>query len=189
MPARPHARLSLVLVPACLALVAGCPDEPGPDPDPGPFNLVSADAWGRVTSPDEDAFADQRPADAVCEDVGWYVDPFAQSIEIQTELCDYLTLRQAILHEVGVGDEITVQGYHDDLTAAAPAQGYLGLALDGDIVWEFTVPIPAAAAVFEQTFTVDSSYPADTEIQLHVHNHGPNTWEVISVQVTPARSS
>ncbi|KIG14423.1 hypothetical protein DB30_06766 [Enhygromyxa salina] len=168
--------------------LAGCPDEPTPPgPDPDPVALVSADAWARITDPSADAFADQRPADAACDDAGWFVDPFAQSIEIETDVCNYLTLSQTILRELGPNDLVTVSGYHDDLSAPEPALGYLGLALDGELVWEFEVPIPAAAAVFKQSFSVGHSVPPNAEIQLHVHNHGPNTWEVIAVQVTPAR--
>jgi hypothetical protein len=176
-----------VLVLTALVLVGlggGCPGEPNPPSPAEPVPLASPDAWERVSDPSVDVFADQRPADAVCDDAGWSVDPFKESIEIQTEVCDYLTLHQPTLEPLEPGDVVTVVGYHDVLSAPEPAEGYIGLALDGELAWEFQVPIPADAAEFEEEFTVDRSVPVASEMQLHLHNHGPNTWELIAVTVT-----
>ena len=176
----------LLLIPLALSGCPGQPNEPDDeDPsDPEPVELVRYDAWERVTEPSADAFADQRPADAVCDDAGWFADPIAQTLEIQTEVCDYVTLRQPTLAAIEPGDVVTVFAFHDLLTAPEPAQGYLALALDGEIEWEFAVPIPGDAASIEEQFTIDRSIPAGTELQFHVHNHGPNTWELLAVLVT-----
>lgn len=172
-------------------LLSGCPggdpnqpEESDDSTDPEPVALVEYDAWERVTDPTVDVFADQRPADAVCEDSGWFPDPIAQTLEIQTELCDYVTLRQPTLAAIEPGDVVTVFGYHDLLTAPEPAQGYLGIAIDGEIEWALEVPIPSDAASFEQSFTTERSLPAGADLQFHVHNHGPNTWELLAVLVT-----
>jgi len=170
--------------------LSGCPSGPNqPDDDddstdPEPRRLVEYDAWERVTDQSADAFADQRPADAVCDDAGWFADPIAQTLEVQTEVCDYVTLRQPTLTAIEPGDVVTVFAFHDLLTAPEPAQGYLALAFGGQIEWEFEVPIPGDAASIEDQFTVDRSIPAGTEVQFHVHNHGPNTWELLAVLVT-----
>ena len=173
-------------------LLSGCPVDPNPPDDdddtsePEPVRLVEFDGWVRVTDPSVDAFADQRPPDAVCDDAGYYADPIAQTLEVQTEVCDYVTLRQDTLAALEPGDVVTVFAFHDVLTAPEPAQGYLGIALDGQIEWELDVPIPGDAASIEQAFTIDRSLPAGTELQFHVHNHGPNTWELLAVMATPA---
>jgi len=169
------------------ALLGGCPtDDPDPPDDRDPFALVEQDAWVRVTDPGEDAFADQRPADAVCDDAGYYFDPLAQTLEIKTEICDYPTLGQPSLAALAPGDVVTVFAFHDFLTAEEPAQGYLGMAIDGQIEWQHTVPIPSDFGSIEGQFTIDRALPAGTPVQFHVHNHGPNTWELIAVLVTPA---
>jgi hypothetical protein len=172
-------------------LLSGCPVDPPADgeddsSEPEPVRLVEYDGWERVTDPSVDVFADQRPADAVCDDAGWFADPIAQTLEVQTELCDYVTLRQDTLAPLEPGDVVTVFAFHDLLTAPEPAQGYLGIAIDGVIEWEHEVPIPGDAASIEQSFTIDRSLPAGTELQYHLHNHGPNTWELLAVLATPA---
>lgn len=168
-----------------IALLGGCPVEPEPEP-PDSVSLIDLDDWQRVGDPAGDVFADQRPADAVCDDAGYVVDPLRQVFEIQTEVCDYLTVSQPTLEPLAPGDVVTVLAYHDMLTAPEPAEGYLGLALDGQIEWEYMVAIPASAATIEQQFTIDRALPVGTELQMHVHNHGPNTWELVDVLVTPA---
>lgn len=168
-----------------LALLPACPSEEDPPDEPEAQALVDAEAWVRVTDEAADAFADQRPADAVCDDAGWSYDPFRESVEVETEVCNYLTLEQATLVDIAAGDEVTVLGLHDELTAPDPGEGYLGLALEGAVEWEFTVPIPAGVGEIEERFTVDHDVPAGSAIQVHVHNHGPNSWELISVLVSP----
>ena len=170
--------------PVLVALLAGCPEAP-PEPPPEPGPLAVAGGWERVTDPALDVFAAMRPADAVCDDAGYYVDPVVQSIEVQTDVCDYLTMRQASLKPLAPGDVVTVQAFHNELTAATPSEGYFGLALDGAVVWQQTVPIPADAAEMTGELTIERALPAGTELQFHVHNHGPNSWELLSVQVTP----
>lgn len=169
------------------ALLIGCPVDPGPPVDPDPVPLAELDAWVRVTDTTQDVFADQRPTSAVCDDAGWFVDPLTQSLEIQTEVCDYLTLGQPTLEPLAPGDVVTVFAFHDILTAPEPAQGYLGLAIGGEIEWEHTVPIPADAGTIEQQFVIDRTLPAGTPMQFHVHNHGPNTWELVAVLVEPVQ--
>ncbi len=165
-------------------LVSACPSEPVDPPPSGP--LVQAGDWERVTDPGLDHFAAMRPPEAECADEGWYVDPFRGSLEIKTDLCDYLTLRQSSRLPLAAGDTITITGFHDQLTAPEPAQGYLGLTIDGELVWEYTTVIPSDVDDIEESFTVDVSAPVGSELQLHVHNHGPNTWEIIAVVVDPA---
>lgn len=169
-----------------VGLLGACPVEPEPKP-PESLSLIELDAWQRVGDPAVDVFADQRPPEALCDDTGYVVDPLRQVFEVQTEVCDYLTVSQPTLEPLAPGDVVTVQAYHDMLTAPEPAEGYIGLALDGEIEWEYVVAIPADAAIIEQEFTIDRALPVGTDLQMHVHNHGPNTWELVDVRVTPAQ--
>jgi hypothetical protein len=168
-------------------LLSGCPPvEPDPD-DPVPVTLARYDGWVRVTDADQDLFADQRPSSAVCDDAGWLFDPLTQTLEVQTEVCDYLTVGQPTQVALEPGDVITVFAYHDLLTASEPAQGYMALAIGGQIEWEHNVPIPGDPGVIEQQFTIDRALPVGAPMQFHVHNHGPNTWELAAVLVTPGK--
>jgi hypothetical protein len=175
---------ALVVGVALVLLGSGCPPEP-PPVDPTPMRLADVESWVRVTDPGIDVFADQRPADASCDDAGYFYDPFAQSLEIETELCNYLTVAQPSLAPLNPGDVVTIHAFHDVLTAPEAAEGYLGLAIGGELEWEFHVAIPSDVGVIEEEFTIDRALPAGTDLQFHVHNHGPNTWELIAIMVTP----
>jgi hypothetical protein len=178
---------NLVAIGVALGVVlAGCPD-PEPIPDPEPVPVVNADYWVRVVDASLDVFADQRPPDAVCDDTGWGIDIFQQSIEVYTDVCDYPTLSQPSLEPIEPGDVVNVLAFHYTLTAPEPSEGYMAIAIDGEIVWEVTAAIPSDAEVFDQSFTAERSFPLGSEVQFHVHNHGPNTWELVSVMVTHAQ--
>ena len=163
----------------------GCPEEP-PPVDVVPVRLAKPEGWVRVLPPATDVFAAMRPPDATCDDVGYRVDPLVQSFEVQTGVCDYLTVRQPTLEPLEPGDVVSVRAFHYDLVAPTPSEGYLGFALDGVIVWEVREPIPGPPSPLNEDIVIDRALPAGAEMQLHIHNHGENTWELLSVMVTPA---
>lgn len=166
------------------ALTLGCEASSDPPEDPVTLPLARTDAWTRVTNESVDVFADQRPVDAVCDDAGYFFDPITQVLEIETDRCDYLTVQQPALEPIEAGDKIEIWGYHDLLLADDPAQGYMGLAIDGQLLWEYRVQIPSGPRTIEGEFLVDRDFPAGSDVQLHVHNHGPNSWEVVALRVT-----
>lgn len=166
-----------------LLLMLGC-EPPDPPEDPVTLPLVQADAWARLTNEDLDVFAGERPDDAVCDDEGYFVDPIKQVLEIETELCDYLTAHQPTLEPIEVGDTVEVWGYHDLLLSDEPAEGYFGLAIDGQVLWEYRVDIPSGPMVIGEEFVSDRDFSSGSDIQVHIHNHGPNTWEVVALRVT-----
>jgi len=167
-----------------VALGGGCPEDPPPE-DPVPARLATAEGWLRVTDPTRDVFAARRPADATCDDAGYFVEPVTQSLEVQTGLCDYLTVTQATLEPLAPGDVVAIRAFHYELQAPEPGEGYLGFALDGRIEWEVRVPIPGEAGALGGEIVIDRALPAGAEMQVHVHNHGANAWELRSVMVTP----
>lgn len=167
-----------------LALAGGCQDEP--EPEPVPVRLAVAEGWVRITDPAKDVFADERPADATCDDAGYLVEPVTQVFEVKTDVCDFLTVRQGTREPLAPGDVVTIAAFHEELAAPSPGEGYLGLAIDGAVVWEVRVAIPGEAGELGGEVMIDRALPAGTEMQFHVHNHGANAWELRSVTVTPA---
>lgn len=163
----------------------GCPEDPPEDPTP--VRLAAADAWVRISDPAVDVFAAMRPPEATCDESGLFVDPFTQTFEISTDLCDYVTVRQPSLVALDPGDVVSIHAFHYELSAPRPAEGYMALAIDGEVVWEVTVAIPAAPGPLSGQVTIDRALPAGADLQFHVHNHGANTWELVSVMPTPAK--
>ncbi|MCA9691843.1 MAG: hypothetical protein KC636_19720 [Myxococcales bacterium] len=180
------ARRRAVFVHGLLALCAlGCNDARVKEPT----RLANADQWARVTDPASDLFAAMRPADATCDASGVYVDPTTMGLEIDTGLCDYVTLAQPTTVELIAGDIVEIVVYHDVLMALTPdAEGYVGLAIDGEVIWEMTVPIPRGPETLSEEIEIERDIPAGATMQLHVHNHGANTWELQSLMCKPPAS-
>jgi hypothetical protein len=159
------------------------------EPPPASSSLVELEAWERVEAVDEDVFGAERPEGLVCDEVlgiGSETVDGERVLEISTELCNYATVRQPSLRALKAGDTVTIQVLHEDLTAPAPTEAHLALAIDGAVAWEHQVPVPAAGALVEGQISIDADVPAGTELQFHVHNHGNNTYDLLAIEVAEA---
>lgn len=136
-------------------------------------------SWEHVTDPTRDAFAAMRPPNTPCDASGVGLEEFGLSYEIKTGLCDYATITQPSLADLEEGDVLGIRGWHDILRAPMHTQGFVGVAIDGQMVWHTQVPIPSDYDEIEGDVTLDQDYPAGTEVQLHIHNHGINSWNVV----------
>jgi hypothetical protein len=163
-----------------VALCGGCCDEPEQEP---PVSLVAGEGWTRVVDEAADSFAEARPATATCDEAGFYLDPLTRAFEVDTGLCDFLTIQQPAGEAIAAGDTVFIAIAHGELTAPSPSEGYVGLALDGELVWEYQTPIPAPADVVEAEVEVSRDMAPGGNIQVHFHNHGANTWELTSLTV------
>lgn len=178
--ARPPRGLGPAFLLAALVVSAnaGCQH----DGSPTPIHLVRATDW-TVAPVADDLFADMRPANIECDDLrGHYLQENGgvTRFEINTGWCDYLTVTQPMLDAVEAGDAIDVRVFHFDLTGG-PAEAYIGLGIGKEIVWDTTVPIPSSDALVQDTVEVTESVPSGTPLQLHIHNHGSNTWEIYDI--------
>ena len=163
----------------------GCP-EPEPE-EPLPVELARVDGWVRVTDVEADVFGASRPEDVPCDEVmGYGLESFGPDLafEVKTDLCDWFTGTQPTAVALAPGDIVSIDVWHYDLVAEMPAQGYVALAIDGAIAWEETVEIPAPGAMLEGEIAIESELPAGTELQFHVHNHGPNSWDLLGIEAT-----
>ncbi len=160
-------------------LCLGCSDSDGVGAlQSGLMELVLPDAW-TIVDADDDPMSSHRPSDLDCDVAGVYVE--AGVLEIDTGRCPYVTLKQGTQYPLVEGDVIVVTIYHDDLFSNPPAEGHLALLLDGELSWGVTVPIPTAAALFSQRFTVSRALPAGARADFHLRNHGLNHWRLVSV--------
>ena len=153
------------------------------------MDLVAVDAWVRVADVEADQFGDERPEGRyecneeeglVVENVG--PDP---AFEIKTDLCNYGTVGQPSLAPIVAGDEIKIRGWHWDLESEEPAEAHIAIAIGDQVVWEELIAIPSPASMLTADLVADRDAPQGTEVQFHVHNHGINSYDVISVEVLP----
>jgi hypothetical protein len=174
-----------VFIAATLPLF-GCPAEDPPE-DPEPVLLARSADWTRVADPSQDAFADQRPTGTTCDEtMGLGIDPIGFAFEIKTDLCDYATVHQPTLVPLARGDTIHVRIWHDELRAPMPSFGYVGFAIEREVIWSGTQEIPHAIDTLEGDVVVERDVAAGTELQVHVHNHGINSWNILDVMCTVA---
>ena len=166
-----HRRLALGLVLALTSCDADSdlPREPS-------VALAESSLWNEAT-PSEDPFGD-RPLSVDCPPEAMTLEFLSgeEAIEVSTGLCDYMALTQPLLFEVQRGDEIDFRVWHFDLEAPEAAEGHVGVAIDGEIVWEEWRQIPSPGALLTSTWTADRDIPAGADVVFHLHNHGVNTW-------------
>lgn len=131
--------------------------------DPGP--LLLHDGWVGVGS---DPWGGGPP----CDDFYLHED---EVVEVSTDTCPWVSLEQPLQRRVRSG---TLYGgvVWDLLYADNPARAVLGVAIDGEVVFEETVPIPTGAGDVPIELQVPR-LEAGTPVLIHVHNHGLNRYE------------
>lgn len=150
--------------------------------DPQQRALIVPGAWQPVAEAD-DAFASHRPALIDCPPSSWYLEDSA--LEIQTGYCNYLTVAQPIRQAVRPGDRLHLVLWHGDLRFAEPATAHVALSIGGKPLWENRVNIPAAANIFDINIEADLYAEPGDMLQFHLHNHGYNTWKLLSLEKQP----
>lgn len=142
--------------------------------------LIDHAAW-EFAPAEEDPLAEHRPATVECGIAGWYVDD--GELEVDTNFCNYAAIRQPILRPIEACSTLEIAFYHFDLTAPEPVSAHVAMLIDGQIVWEKFIEVPGDAAVYEEQFPAPFAAPAGSEIMLHLHNHGQNTWALLEFNV------
>ena len=146
----------------------------------GPFHsLTSNGAWSPVPV-EEDPLAHDRPPGGGCSEWNWFEE--GGTLEVQTGLdCDYLSLRQPLLQDIKAGDHLRVVAWHSQLGFDEPATAHVALLLGGDILWEEYVAIPSGAGSWDMILQAQRDVPAGTPIIFHLHNHGSNAWNLLTI--------
>jgi hypothetical protein len=154
-------------------------DTASPAPStPGP--LVDLAAWVPVAA-DADPWADERPADAVCDAGHRYED---MVFEVDSEICTFGTFVQPSLLPVRAGDELELILLHDNLYSTdEDAEAHVAIGLDGAMIWDTTIPIPMLQSLVRPTFVAPADAPAGTPVHFHVHNHGYNNYRMIQLEI------
>lgn len=182
-----RASLALLGLMAC----SGCgdatiaPDEPSSDE---PVKVISAGslidpmAWREHGA--LDPFPSHRPDEVDCEQGSVLLDP--DFLDVSTESCNYILVTQPLRRALHAGEVLEIESGHLILfNPGGDAIGHMALAIDGRLVWEREVLIPAAARVYYDSITIDRDIPAGAQLTLHLHNHGANEWRLYDVRSSP----
>ncbi len=165
---------------AAIGLLGGCSSGAGPAttaPEPTYQTLVTLDAWSSVSRVD-DPFIQDVDAAPACVGPGFYLERQSDWLEIDTGLCNWVTLSGSASAAVAEGQMLQLTVSHYDLEAAAPAEANLLLVLDDCDAWSKTIPIPSAAAVYKEEFASPCALPERGNVLFHLNNHGQNTYQL-----------
>ena len=192
MAARPKDRLRLLrwlkdalAIMSCSGLVIlACDSQPvasdviQSDSGPSVVTLVSHEAWV-FSSEKDDPMASYRPDELVCEE--WAYRPEDGAFEVDTGVCNYLSVEQPSLAAVEPGDILDIALWHQSLVAPS-GQAHLAILIGGYLIWEKTVDIPSYPAAYSPQIAADRAYPTGTPIVFHLHNHGSNNWQLLHLK-------
>lgn len=140
--------------------------------------LLDHGSWRRYSA-QLDPLASHQPLDLVCREDATFVE--LESYEIDTTRCNYVLSEHPSAIDLPTGSEVRVTLLHYDLFSPPPAEGHVALLFGDALQWEIHVPIPKPADVIEARFTSTEALEAGEPIRLHLHNHGGNTWLLMSV--------
>ena len=141
------------------------------------ISLIDHKRWVSITSAAEDPGWAHRPEQIDCS--GWYQE--GETLEVQTGYCNYFSAQQPIQAVVPKSSKIAIVLYHAQLTAITPAKAHVAVYLGSDLIWEKQISIPHMAQSISETVTVTKSYALDTPLTFHLHNHGYNSWNLVSI--------
>jgi hypothetical protein len=164
---------------AALGLLVGCSaNEPAPSVPPPTFQaLVPLEGW-RSVARDADPFIDDPSTAPACVGPGFRLEPVDDWLEIDTGLCNWVTLAGDAAAAVSEGQLLKLTVSHYNLEAGAPAEAHLSLTLDDCEAWSKRIPIPNPAAVYEEQFASPCAVAANGRVLFHLDNHGQNTYQL-----------
>jgi hypothetical protein len=164
------------VVPLAALFAWGCSQAEPAGAGTAPEPLVAFEDWTSVPHADDPfVTASDLPE---CVEPTFRVEDDQQRVEVDTTLCNWVTLAQAALTGVAVGDELELDFSHYDLTAAAPASAELRLRFGECEAWSQSIPIPSAAKVYETHFQSPCGLAQGAKVLFHLHNHGQNTYQL-----------
>lgn len=167
---------------AASAGLAGCADDV--ERASGELALTNVEGlWVDVSLDADDPFAERAPSMRECSLAGWLVE--ADGTEVDTGLCNFVSLQQPTLLDARRGDALRVVFFHFDLTSPEPAEGFAALALGDEVVWTYETRIPGPAGYFDEVVELERGAPAGTPLTFHIDNHGQNTWKLGLLQLNP----
>lgn len=155
-------------------------DEPSAVDD-GRKQLVEAADWHPVPAA-RDPLASHRPAEGNCPDNAWYEEDGA--LEVQTGYCNYLSLSQPSKATINKGDDLHLVLWHSQLRFDEPAEAHAAISVGGTVIWENLIEIPNKGGIYDITVPSTVAAAVGEMIEYHLHNHGNNTWTLLSFGVS-----
>jgi len=172
------------------AIDAAVDDDAGTEPrrqqPRGRASLVDPYLWMPISA-DDDPF-DDGPADTSCDPAAYGPEFFSTDLAffVKTQTCAYLVARQPSLVAIEPGDRIDVRVWFFPLTGPAGSESHIALMVGDQTVFDQRIPIPAdVGGLLSTHFVADAKIAAGTDVFLHLHNHGANSYDVLELSTGP----
>lgn len=161
-----------------LAAVA-CSEEPTPALPAELREVIDGATWQAIPRADDPFIALLPAAVTDCASSGVVVED--AMLEMDTGLCGFISAETTLTESVAKGERIQITLWHLALYAEPPAKGELRIHIGGAEVYRLEVDIPHLEQVYRPEFKAPSAWPKNTKVEVHVHNHGANTWKVYQI--------
>ena len=143
-------------------------------------SLIDAGDW-KIQGAASDSLSAHRPAVVECPANSWYEEGGA--LEVETGYCNYFSATQPIKTAVNKGDNIHVVLWHGQLRFDQPEEAHVAISLNGMVIWEDQIEIPNDGSIYDITVPSTVSAKIGDSVEYHVHNHGKNTWTLLTLSV------
>jgi hypothetical protein len=144
-----------------------------------PLTLLIDHALWQQLDESVDPFLEHRPEEFECGEAGLYKED--GYLEIDTGICNYVSITQPSLEALQPGETLEASLWYGPLLADGVFEAHAAIVLDGEVVWERSVPIPNPGGLAVALFEPQRTYPAGTPLIFHLHNHGLNTWNLVYI--------
>ena len=167
------------------AVLWSCADTSNMVADSTPVALTSPGLWQNIQA-EKDPLSSHRPAALECGVGGALVEDGI--LEVDTGRCNYFAATQPLRSDVQSGQTLLLTLYHDDLFSEDEGSAHIALMIDGQLLWETYIDIPAESRLFTTQISLSDDYFAGEEIYFHLHNHGVNHWRLVNLTVGATES-
>lgn len=142
-------------------------------------SLVTGENWSFV-SQDNDPYRTGDTDAPPCTRIAFR--PEYGGVELDTGICNHITLSQPASVAVAQGATIYITGWHSTLVSEEMGMGQMRVMLGAQEIWSIESPIPGPA----QSFDVEIINPVELTpgdlVYVHVSNHGANTWNILRIE-------
>lgn len=142
--------------------------------------LIDVDSW-QLQSAAQDSLSGHRPQSVDCPANAWYAENGA--LEVETGYCNYLSLAQPSRAAINKGDNIHLVLWHGQLRNDEPAEAHVAMSIGNGVVFDEQVEIPSSGGIFDVVIPSPRSVATGEKVEFHLHNHGYNTWTLLSLDV------
>ena len=143
------------------------------------ISLVNGENWSFV-SQDNDPYPIADANTPPCTRIAFR--PEYGGVELDTGICNHITLSQPTSVAVALGASIYITGWHSTLVSEEMGVGQMRVMLGDQEIWSIQSPIPGPAQSFDVEIINRVEVTPGERVYVHVSNHGANTWNILRIE-------